>query len=68
MLTNQLRELERDGLVTRKQFSEIPPRVEYSLSPLGKTIGPIGQVIEKWGKQNMVKVNKARKVYDSKEK
>lgn len=68
MLTNQLRELERDGLVEREHFLEIPPRVEYSLTQLGKTIGPVGQVIEQWGQKHMQKVVKARQQYDKGER
>jgi DNA-binding HxlR family transcriptional regulator len=49
MLTQQLRELEADGLVTRVAYSEIPPRVEYSLTDYAKELGPIlGQLCE-WG-------------------
>ena len=60
MLTHQLRELERDGLVDRQHFPEIPPRVEYSLTKLGKTIGPLGKAIDQWGQKYMQKVHKAR--------
>lgn len=49
MLTQQLRELEADGLVTRVAFNEIPPKVEYSLTEHAKELGPIfGQLCE-WG-------------------
>ena len=66
MLTQQLRELERDGLVRREQYPEIPPRVEYSLTDLGLSLGPLGQAIEKWGKQHMDLVGKSRRQYDQK--
>ena len=49
MLTQQLRELEADGLVTRLAFNEIPPKVDYSLTEHAKELGPIfGQLCE-WG-------------------
>jgi DNA-binding HxlR family transcriptional regulator len=49
MLSNQLRSLERDGLITRIVFAEVPPHVEYELTPLGKQITPIIQKINAWG-------------------
>ena len=64
MLTQQLRELERDGLVLREQFPEIPVRVEYSATALANSLIPIGKAIEKWGMENMDAVFKARKKYD----
>jgi DNA-binding HxlR family transcriptional regulator len=42
--------LEEDGIVVRKIYAEVPPRVEYSLSELGESIRPIIAVMEKWGK------------------
>lgn len=53
MLTSQLRELEEDGFIERKIFAEIPPRVEYSISPNGESIFPLLDSIEKWGKIQM---------------
>lgn len=54
ILTEQLRELEASGLVIRKQFSETPPRVEYSLSERGKTLKPLMQAMCKWGTENVL--------------
>jgi len=51
MLTRSLRELERDGLVHREVFAEVPARVEYSLTPDGKTLYPILVEMSKWGTQ-----------------
>jgi DNA-binding HxlR family transcriptional regulator len=53
MLTSQLRELEEDGFIERKIYAEIPPRVEYSISPLGVTVFPVLDAIAKWGKDQM---------------
>lgn len=52
MLTTQLRELERDKLITRKIFAEVPPRVEYSLSQKGRSLEPILDALLEWGKRN----------------
>ena len=49
MLTSQLRELERDGIISRKVFPEVPPRVEYSLTELGKKLIPVFDVLYDWG-------------------
>lgn len=51
MLTSQLRELEEDGIITRKIYAEIPPRVEYTLTDFGLTLSPIIQSMAEWGKQ-----------------
>lgn len=49
MLTQQLRELEHDGLVNRHVYAEVPPKVEYSLSEFGLTILPVLQSLSQWG-------------------
>ena len=49
MLTNQLRELEQDKIIERKVFPEIPPRVEYSLTAIGKTLKPLLEKLKSWG-------------------
>ncbi len=49
VLTDNLRALEEDGLVEREVFAEVPPRVEYSLTELGKTLKPILDAMMEWG-------------------
>ena len=50
MLIQQLRELEADGLVLRKVYPQVPPKVEYSLTELGQSLGPVLKAITRWGK------------------
>jgi DNA-binding HxlR family transcriptional regulator len=49
MLTLQLRELEADGVIAREVYQQVPPKVEYSLTPLGVTIEPILSFMQQWG-------------------
>lgn len=49
VLTDNLRAMETDGLITRTVYAEVPPRVEYSLSELGETMRPILDAMEEWG-------------------
>jgi DNA-binding HxlR family transcriptional regulator len=66
MLTLTLRNLERDGLVTRTIYPEIPPRVEYGLTELGETLkGPIGTLWD-WSAANHQAIVAARIAYDAK--
>ena len=50
MLTQQLRELESDGIVVRKVFAQVPPKVEYSLTDRGLSLRPVIDAMCKWGK------------------
>ncbi|MGK7875276.1 MAG: winged helix-turn-helix transcriptional regulator [Xenococcaceae cyanobacterium] len=53
MLTQQLRELESDGIVHREVYPQIPPKVEYSLTPLGESLKPILEVMHQWGVKHL---------------
>ena len=48
MLAQQLREMERDGLVKRKVYAEVPPKVEYSLTPAGSSLKPVVDAMVEW--------------------
>ena len=49
VLTDSLRAMEEDGIITRTVYPEVPPRVEYALSPLGESMRPILDAMEEWG-------------------
>lgn len=49
VLTDSLRAMEEDGIITRTVYAEVPPRVEYALSPLGEPMKPILDAMEQWG-------------------
>ena len=67
MLTLTLRNLERDGLVTRTIYPEVPPRVEYGLTQLGKTLtGPINSLWD-WSAEHHGAIIDARTIYDTRE-
>ena len=63
MLAQQLRELERDGLVKRIQYDTIPPHVEYEATKLIQTLEPIFEALEQWHKDNGSKVRRAQNKY-----
>lgn len=52
-LTNQLRELEEDQLISRKVYAEVPPRVEYSITPKGRSLETILDLMREWGENNI---------------
>lgn len=56
MLVNQLRELEADGILDRKVYAEVPPRVEYNISEYGETLSPVIDTMQDWGLKDMGKV------------
>jgi DNA-binding HxlR family transcriptional regulator len=64
MLTQTLRGLERDGLVTRKVHATVPPKVEYALTPLGHTLKDMLYAIKNWSEANINEVLTAQKSYD----
>jgi DNA-binding HxlR family transcriptional regulator len=68
MLTRTLRDLERNGLVHRKVYPVVPPMVEYSLTPLGKTLNEVLKALCGWSIDNFQQVKAARTNYDDVEK
>ena len=57
MLTQQLREMEQDGIINRQVYLQVPPKVEYSLTPLGETLKPILEAMHEWGIKYLEKMN-----------
>ncbi|MEO1295380.1 MAG: helix-turn-helix domain-containing protein [Cyanobacteria bacterium J06636_16] len=64
MLTRTLRDLERDGLISRKVYPVVPPMVEYSLTSLGETLATVLRSLCDWSIQNFDAVEAARVTYD----
>jgi len=64
MLTLTLRGLERDGLVKRTQFPTIPPRVEYELTPLGRSLWDAVEPLGTWARGHVKHISKARAAFD----
>ncbi len=64
VLTQRLRQLERDGLVERTYYPEMPPRVEYQISELGTTLAPLFMSLVSWSDTHLGQVATAREGYD----
>lgn len=64
VLTQRLRQLERDGLVVRTYHPEVPPRVEYEISELGRSLAPLFAHLTEWADTNLDSVEQARRRYD----
>lgn len=67
MLTQTLRQMERDGLVARRIYPVIPPRVEYSLTELGRTLGAAFCGVWLWAEENLQRVEAARQAFDARQ-
>ena len=65
MLTQTLRGLEMDGLVARRVYASVPPKVEYTLTKLGRTLIPVLEATREWSEQNIEGVLEARSHYDT---
>lgn len=65
MLTQTLRQLERHGIVQRRDFSEVPPRVEYSLTALGRSLSGLIRQIEGWVESNYSRMTRVARSYDA---
>lgn len=63
-LTQRLRQLERDGLITRTHYPEVHPRVEYEITELGLSLSPAFRLLADWSSDNMPSVQQARASYD----
>lgn len=66
VLTQRPRQLERDGLVVRTYYPEVPPRVEYEISDLGRSLAPLFHSLAEWS-PNLAEVEEARRRYDDHE-
>jgi len=65
VLTERLRKLERDGLVTRTYHPEVPPRVEYELTDLARTLQPVFGQLAAWTREHLVEVHTARERFSA---
>lgn len=68
MLTQTLRQMERDGLVTRTVYASVPPKVEYNRTDLGETLGGAFCGVWEWAEKNLSRVDDARSAFDGRDK
>lgn len=68
MLTQTLRKLEREGLVTRTVTATVPPRVDYALTALGESLLPVQLAVKQWAESHIAEVHAARREYDATER
>jgi len=67
MLTLTLRNLERDGLVARSVYAEVPPRVEYELTPTGRTLIEPAMALAEWAVEHNPDIERSQQSYDSRD-
>jgi DNA-binding HxlR family transcriptional regulator len=67
MLTQTLRELERDGLVTREVTASVPVRVDYALTPLGRSLVPVLRALKDWSETHIEEIFTARDEFDARD-
>ena len=67
VLTQRLRQMERDGLVLRTYHPEVPPRVEYEITDLGSSLAPLFAHLADWSADNLPRVEQARREFDATE-
>jgi len=67
VLTQKLRELERDGIIVRRVYASVPPKVEYSLTPLGSTLIGLLDAIRVWSETHIEAVLEAQQTFDSRD-
>ncbi|GAA2254702.1 helix-turn-helix domain-containing protein [Actinomadura luteofluorescens] len=67
MLTVTLRGLERDGIVTRTVYAVVPPRVEYSLTPMGATLMDAAETLVTWAEAHLAQIDASRADYDARQ-
>lgn len=67
VLTQRLRQMERDGLVRRTYHAEVPPRVEYEITDLGSSLAPLFATLSEWSATHMDEVERARREFDEQE-
>lgn len=65
VLTQKLRELERDGLIARRVYASVPPKVEYRLTPLGQTLIGLLDAVRVWAETHIEAIQDARQTFDS---